>query len=262
VVATHAPFPPPLVVAGPTNAVLARCVDAWELLSEVEQERARAFHFESDRADFVAAHALVRVCAAQLLGVPASSVTIVQRCAICGQPHGRPSVDGAPEVSVSLSHTAGYVAAAVGTVEVGVDVERVGRGGSSRVLLQQVLSAAEILAVEAATSPEIAFLRCWVRKEALTKIGVASLHGLRGLDLSALPVDLEAGGPGSAPTRGVPPGWSGSPGALWRHRWRHLHVLDWSAVRHQVVGAALSPAPARLMLREPGESPGPPDAPG
>jgi hypothetical protein len=47
----------------------------------------------------------------------------------------------------------------------------------------RVLAPAELAAVHADPDPARAFLRLWVRKEALVKVGVASLGGLRGTDL-------------------------------------------------------------------------------
>ena len=63
------------------------------------------------------------MCAGRLLDVPPGDVSIVQRCATCGGPHGRPEVAGHPGVGASLAHSRGVVAAAAGMVPVGIDVE-------------------------------------------------------------------------------------------------------------------------------------------
>ncbi|HEV3363386.1 MAG TPA: hypothetical protein VG795_04480, partial [Acidimicrobiia bacterium] len=113
-----------LAVSCPTALVLADAAalaEAW--LSSAEKERLARFKLPSDGADFQAAHLLIRKCAARLLGVHPGDVSIVQRCATCGGPHGRPEVEGHPEVGASLAHSRGVVAAAAGTAPVGIDVE-------------------------------------------------------------------------------------------------------------------------------------------
>jgi 4'-phosphopantetheinyl transferase len=68
----------PLAIVGTTGDVLALIREAEELLTPVERRRAREFRQDEDRRDFIAAHALVRSCAARLLGTAMESVTVVQ----------------------------------------------------------------------------------------------------------------------------------------------------------------------------------------
>ncbi|ROR66837.1 4'-phosphopantetheinyl transferase family protein [Agrococcus jenensis] len=74
-----------------------------------------------------AGRALARTLVAELAGVDAASVSIVQRCPDCGGPHGRPVVMAPPEargVAVSLAHAgARHVAAARRGGRIGVDAE-------------------------------------------------------------------------------------------------------------------------------------------
>ncbi|MGW4894440.1 4'-phosphopantetheinyl transferase family protein [Kitasatospora sp. NPDC004240] len=201
----------PLATVAAADDVLRHPGAGEHLLTAVERERAARFRHESGRVDFIAGHVLVRLCAAHLLGVPAARLELAQHCPDCGKgDHGKPYLPDHPEVHVSLSHTRGVVAAAAGLHPVGVDVELAGRGGSPQVM-RRVLAGPERALIEAHPEPGPAFLRLWVRKEALIKIGRTDLDHLTETDLSALPLD-------------VPPG----PPLLGRHQ--DLYVLDWTAV--------------------------------
>lgn len=226
--------------AGPAVAVavsldVLRHPEAGEhLLTAVERERSARFRREETRTDFLAAHYLVRFVAARLLGVPADRIELAQNCPDCGKgDHGKPYLPDHPGVDVSLSHAKGLVAAAAGYATVGVDVEAAGRGGSDAVV-ERVMSPEELRLVREHPRPEHAFLRQWVRKESLVKIGRTTLDRLSSVDLSALPLDLPDGGP-----------------LLSRHE--DLHVLDWEGTDEQpgpLRGAALaavSTAPPRLV---------------
>jgi 4'-phosphopantetheinyl transferase len=144
-------------------------------LTPLERSRA-AGRRGTDRLDYVAAHLLVRICAARLTRVPPWSLVIGQRCPGCdATDHGRPFVRGRPGLSVSLSHTAGTVAAAAGWSAVGVDVEATTGFVFDRRLAERALGPEEAAAVRAAPDPALAFLRRWVRKEALVKAGHGAL---------------------------------------------------------------------------------------
>lgn len=193
-----------------------------DLLTDSERARAAAFRRTVDRLSFTAAHVLVRICAARVLGVAPGLLTVRQRCATCGRPHGRPTLEGYPGVQLSLSHTAGVVAAAAGRHAVGVDVECADRDAPRD--LGGVLAEREVAAIRTAPAPRQALLRLWVRKEAMVKLGVASLDTLSAVDLSALPVDEPHAG-----TR------------LLRHG--DHYVLDWHDRARGALGAAVADRP-------------------
>lgn len=197
-----------IVVAATTAEVLAAVPDAERLLTEDEGARAAAFRFDRDRDDFVAAHALARGCASAVLDVPLPELTWQQRCPTCGGPHGRPTIAEAPHLGLSLAHARGHVAAAAARGVIGVDIEPVQRGRPGRELAPAVLSDAELRAVDAAPDPDVAFLRQWVRREALVKVGALTLDTLRTVDLSPLPAGEPAGG------------WVA-------HRWGGYVLADW-----------------------------------
>ena len=179
-----------------TSDVLADLDVEQVRLSAAEHTRAKAFRRDADRADFLAAHVLVRACAAYTSGRSLDRVEIAQQCALCGGPHGRPVLlDSAWRVS--MAHTHGYVAAACAPGAVGVDIEasRVHDGSA----VAATLTAAEQRVVAASGNPQVDFLRFWVRKETLVKAGQTTLDELATVDTAALPNDARPG----RPTRGT-----------------------------------------------------------
>ncbi|WP_380284944.1 4'-phosphopantetheinyl transferase family protein [Kitasatospora purpeofusca] len=213
-----------------TSADVLRHPGAGEhLLTAVEKERAARFRHESGRVDFIAAHVLVRLCAADLLDVPATAVTLAQHCPDCGKgDHGKPGLPDHPGIEVSLSHTKGVVAAAAGHRPIGVDVELTDRGGSLLDVAPRVLAEAELRQVREHADPARAFLRLWVRKESLIKIGRTTLDGLAAVDLSGLPLDLPGGRPLLSPFEG-------------------LQLLDWVDEAHGAAVAAVCEVAPRVV---------------
>ncbi|WP_250572519.1 4'-phosphopantetheinyl transferase family protein [Nonomuraea sediminis] len=149
-----------------------RAPEAW--LTEVERERAARFRFEADRLSFVAAHLLVRLCAADLLGTDPAGLTLLQHCDVHGPGHGRPYLAEEPLIGVSLSHTRGYVCAAAGPGRVGVDAERVPEGPLDEALAGRALTAGE----RARVTGNRELIRLWARKEALIKRGELTLDAM------------------------------------------------------------------------------------
>ncbi|SNS38325.1 4'-phosphopantetheinyl transferase [Geodermatophilus saharensis] len=202
----------PLVVVARARAVLD--VLDGGVLTARERRRRDALHHPADRESYAAAHLLVRYCAAAVAGRALATLELVQRCPECGSgDHGRPSVAGLPGLHVSLAHTRGAVVAAADRHPVGVDVEGPpARGAGPTVsphpLPTYTLTPAEIRRVRSAEDPATAFLRSWVRKECLVKVGAATLD-----DLSRIEVDPCPGpSPGDGPAIG---------------RFGALHVVDW-----------------------------------
>ncbi|MFJ5923907.1 4'-phosphopantetheinyl transferase family protein [Kitasatospora sp. NPDC092948] len=180
----------PLALIATTAEVLARPDADERLLADFERERADRFRRPADRDDYVAAHLLVRYCAAAHLGIDPADVAFGQQCPGCGLAgHGRPLLTDRPATHLSLSHTGGIIAAAAGPVPIGVDVEHLGPRTTDPASLSRVLSPAEDALVRSHPDPTRAFLRQWVRKEALIKLGRATLDNLTSIDLSALPLD-------------------------------------------------------------------------
>ena len=151
------------------------------LLDPAERERRDRYAFQADRARFAVAAALLRLVTGGMTGVAPEQVHVDRRCPKCGRPHGRPSVGpGGPHVSVS--HSGDYVVVATcRDAPVGVDVEQASRRTDYQALVSHVLSPAEAPAV----ADLAAFLRYWVRKEALVKATGDGLGaGLRGVTVT------------------------------------------------------------------------------
>ncbi|MGP3915355.1 4'-phosphopantetheinyl transferase family protein [Nonomuraea sp. 10N515B] len=149
-----------------------RAPETW--LTDVERERADQFRFPRDRAGFVAAHLLARICAGAALGAEPAELTLLQHCEVHGPGHGRPYLEQAPELGISLSHTRGYVCAAAGPGKVGVDAEQVPAGRLDEMLAERVLTARE----RALVIGNDDLIKHWTRKEALIKRGELSLDRL------------------------------------------------------------------------------------
>ncbi|MEU8249151.1 4'-phosphopantetheinyl transferase superfamily protein [Nonomuraea sp. NPDC048916] len=153
-----------------------RAPERW--LTPVERERAARFAADADRRSFVAAHLLVRLCAAAVLDAEPDGLTLLQHCDVHGPGHGRPYIRQAPSLGVSLSHTRGYVCAAAGEGQVGVDAERVPAGPLEESLADMALTPRE----RALVSGNDELIRHWTRKEALIKRGELSLDLLRSVE--------------------------------------------------------------------------------
>lgn len=214
----------PILVAAATPELLAEVPGAARMLSDAERDRMVRLRFDRDRDDFVAAHVLARACAAAVLDLPASRLTWRQRCPECGGPHGRPSVAEAPELGVSLAHASGYVAAAAAPGPVGVDLEAFRSGHGDRELARDRPSQAAGRVRDACTGPDVAFLRQWVRREALVKVGALTLDTLWTADLAHLP--------------------PGEPAEGWaEHHWDRFVIADWRF--GPALGAMASTVPVR-----------------
>ncbi|OPG03935.1 hypothetical protein B1R27_27030 [Streptomyces sp. GKU 895] len=216
---------------------------AGATLTARERDRAARLPAGARRTDYLAAHILVRLCAARLTGIPVRDLEIRQTCDECGaRDHGRPFVPGWPDLGVSLSHTRGAVAAVAGWGVVGVDVENAAEATAfDRRVAHRVLTAAELRAVEGSRDPGRAFLSLWVRKEALIKTGGATVGTLRHTDVSA---PAETGGRG----------WS-------VHAYAGRYLADWASEDGSLMAAAVTDRPPDLVaVPRPGRTGGDPAA--
>jgi len=142
----------------------------WSLLDADETDEAARRKRPRDRARYVARHVVLRTVLGRQLGIDPAAVSFARAtCPLCAELHGRPVLLGRDDVAFSLSSTDGLIAVAVAPVDVGVDVETVGRVAADD--LASALDSSERAAVDALSEPDrsAAALRCWVRKEALLK---------------------------------------------------------------------------------------------
>lgn len=117
-----------MAVVATTAEVLAHPELHEGLLASWELRRLARTRLPGRRDDVLAARLLLRLCVARYTARPLREAAPAQYCADCGgSGHGRPYLPAHPGVGVSLSHTDGLVAAAVGPGAVGVDVEPAAR---------------------------------------------------------------------------------------------------------------------------------------
>lgn len=174
-----------VMIASVTNA-LAEGLRAGATLTYAERVRAAGYRSPKARWEFVAGHLLARVCVAEVVTAPVEEVDLGQRCAYCEGAHGRPYVLGY-EASVSISHSNGMVAVSATTHPLGAGVDLEASGGAvhriSEPARRRVLSEGELEYLRRFADPNEEFLRIWVRKEALIKVGRADLDSMAQLDV-------------------------------------------------------------------------------
>ena len=170
----------------PSAAVIAATASPIELAPE-QRERHERLRRPQDRDDFVAARLLTQRLVAEVTGQSADDVQFSQQCDRCGGPHGHPHIVSSDAPYISWSHAQGWVAAVVSPQPCGIDVEVI----TDRPPVFNVLTPEEQDLVR--SSPEgrpqtVAFLRLWVRKEALLKAvdtGLTDQKALARLDVRA-----------------------------------------------------------------------------
>jgi phosphopantetheinyl transferase len=145
-------------------------------LSESEQTRLAEMHREGRRAQYLAGHWLTRVLLARASGDPPSQWRLIE-CR--SQP---PQVQGHDTLRVSITHSKDWIAAAVATVPIGIDLEQRPRTIDASVehLLRNTDEPAGGLDADA-------MLQRWVVKEAWIKRNTESAlpARLRQLHLKA-----------------------------------------------------------------------------
>ncbi len=159
------------------------------MLGPLERARANSFRVIADGDDFVASRVMLRIAATLLTGEPIHGHVIHQDRCSCGRYHCAPTFVNLPGLHTSLSHTAQASAAVVSWEPAGIDIENVDKGTITGGLAERFLSPRELAYMNkrhgdlsrAAAQREL--LSKWTTKEALVKIGVVTLDGLRSIDL-------------------------------------------------------------------------------
>lgn len=149
----------------PSEATGSDADAALSRLDSTERARHERFRFERDRDSFALSHALVR----RALSEHGEREPAAWRFDI-GE-HGRPVPSPESGIHFSLSHTAGALAVAVATVNVGVDVESVVTRGGTLELAEHYFAPPEAADVQARTGADKAarFFRYWTLKESYIK---------------------------------------------------------------------------------------------
>jgi 4'-phosphopantetheinyl transferase len=137
-------------------------------LSPEEVNRAASFRRLEDRNRFVAGRRLARRLVGSATRLSPAAVRLVVT-------DGRVSIEGHPQLQVSISHSGEWVACVVSDRPVGVDVEQ-RLAQLDPTLVRRSCTPRETAAIAAAPDSRAEFTRMWVRKEALVKaagIGMA-----------------------------------------------------------------------------------------
>ena len=149
-------------------------------LSPAELDRMHRFRFAAHQRRFQISHAVTRRILAGYLGCSPQDV------ALRHGPRGKPYIDG-DGPSFNLSHSGDLALVAIAGHELGVDVEKVRHLESLPQIAQRHFSDVEYAALEAldAARQELAFYRCWTRKEAYIKaLGEGLSMALDSFDVS------------------------------------------------------------------------------
>jgi 4'-phosphopantetheinyl transferase len=141
-------------------------------LNTFERNRAAAFIRPPDGLLYAAAHvALRRLLGAYTATDPDRVDFMREPCPGCGEPHGRPALaPPPPPLHFSLSHSGSLALVGVGTVPLGVDVEKL-PGAETVDVCSKALHPEEQSELAAAQGDERRHLfgRIWTRKEAFLK---------------------------------------------------------------------------------------------
>jgi 4'-phosphopantetheinyl transferase len=155
------------------------------LLSQDETTRADRFKFASDRQNFTATRALLRILLGSYVRRNPQQLSFTY-----GQ-NGKPSLDpgrGAAEMQFSVSHSGARALIAIARGRpLGVDIEQIRENVDCESLTQRYFSPCEQDALSAVEASEFcrAFFRCWTRKESYIKARGAGLAlPLRDFDVS------------------------------------------------------------------------------
>ncbi|MCL2541391.1 MAG: 4'-phosphopantetheinyl transferase superfamily protein [Nocardioidaceae bacterium] len=142
---------------------------AW--LDDDERGQAASYVRAELRRSYEVAHIAARSIVGEAIGVGPRAVRWGRHaCPRCGEPHGRPRVEGA-DVEFSLSHTPGLVLVTLADHPVGIDAERCpepeGLPGMVGVLHPD--EAREVAATDDPREAVLRFTRAWTRTEAYLK---------------------------------------------------------------------------------------------
>lgn len=134
------------------------------MLSRAELQRLQRFHFADHRRRYQIGHGALREILGGYLGIEPTAVEFTQG------PRGKPYL-AAKGPFFNLSHSGKLALIAVAATELGVDLEKVRHLESLTEIARKHFSVGEFAALDAldGAARELAFYRCWTRKEAYIK---------------------------------------------------------------------------------------------
>lgn len=133
-------------------------------LSAAEQQRLQRFHFADHRRRYQIGHGALRTILAGYMQTEPAAIEFAQG------PRGKPYVAGKGPY-FNLSHSGKLALIGLSTVELGLDVEKVRHLESLTEIARKHFSPSEFEALDPleGDARELAFYRCWTRKEAYIK---------------------------------------------------------------------------------------------
>lgn len=159
--------------SGVINVWLARLdaentAESEQIMSDDERTRAARFRFETDKKQFIAARAFLRIILGKYLRANPREICFEYN------KYGKPSIGGKrrTEIKFNLSHSDNLALFAVTeTREIGVDIERVKSSFVDEGMISQCLTRREIehFLTLSETDRDLFFFDCWTRKEAFLK---------------------------------------------------------------------------------------------
>ncbi|HHL0969644.1 TPA: 4'-phosphopantetheinyl transferase Sfp [Bacillus cereus] len=143
----------------------------YNLLNDIEREKANSYHHSADRARFIIGCVISRLVLGKILSMSPVQVPIDRMCSVCKLQHGRPQLpEGMPQLSVS--HSGEWVVVAfTKSAPVGIDVEQMNPNVDVVKMAEGVLTDIEIAQVMKLPNEQKieGFLTYWTRKEAVLK---------------------------------------------------------------------------------------------
>jgi 4'-phosphopantetheinyl transferase len=193
---------------GKLAALPADLPSYWDMLDSDEQHRAHAIKNPQRQAFYVETHARLRLLLSKTVDTAPAQLRFTRN------DHGKPFLADFPEIAFNLSHTADWIAVAIGyRCRLGIDIESCKPRTNLAALVEKCFGAEEKAAWQALpeAAQRHAFYQFWTRKEAFVKaVG-------RGIGLGLHHCVIDPSAPGKM--RHVPP--SCAPAGDW-----FLHDLD------------------------------------
>jgi len=167
-------------IKGPGNPQLNNTCHIWSInvresipdldalkafLTLEETDKAKKFHFQKDRDNYIVRRAHLRILLSKYIGVPAETIVFTTGS------NKRPVLDSKfTDVPVfNLSHTDNVILIAVSDHDIGVDIERVNPDFDYSEILESNFTNDEINSIMTSNAPAEVFYRIWTRKEAILK---------------------------------------------------------------------------------------------
>ncbi len=130
-------------------------------ISAQRKEQALKFKYEQGQRLCVLAYRLLKQGLRELYG-------IVENPVFTYNEHGKPSIDGYPDIYFNLSHCGEAAVCAISSQPIGIDVESIREYRES--LVHYTMNEAEIDSIESSPNPAAAFIKLWTMKEATLKL--------------------------------------------------------------------------------------------